>query len=237
MKLIPQSEIAKTSTPLGTTLNKNTFSDEDRLGLKQELYNSYSESYASRTLGGSWIYKSDYDYFSSLLSPNSKIIDLGCGPGRDAKELKNRGIQVLGVDFSKFALKFANNLGIETKLLDYESELHVLKYEFDGMWTNCSLTTTPLDKMISIFGVLHNMLKPGAPAFFGFIEGKKYEEGWFHSDEKYNLPRFRFRDNIEGLTNLLESNDFKIKRLRRIPKEINGKNNYANFICTDISRL
>ena len=42
----------------------------------------------------------EYLISSGLIDQNDKIIDLGCGIGRHTKELNNRGIKCLGIDFS-----------------------------------------------------------------------------------------------------------------------------------------
>jgi len=41
------------------------------------------------------------------IKPPKKVLDLGCGNGKNAKWLVERGFEVYGVDFSESAIKFA----------------------------------------------------------------------------------------------------------------------------------
>ena len=49
------------------------------------------------------------NYFSKKLTGN-KILDLGCGPGRDAQDFSKKGFQVTGLDLSDEMLKRARKL-------------------------------------------------------------------------------------------------------------------------------
>ena len=202
--------------------------ETDRLEIKRELYNCYSDEQEGRTFDGAWLYKPDYDFFASLIS--GRVLDLGCGPGRDALELKIKGLDVLGVDFAKFALRKTKAKGIETRQLNYETDLNIFPDSyFDGMWTNCSLTTTPRNKIQEVISELKRIVKPTGILFFGFIEGPSYQEGWINPDKKYSLPRYRFRDTREGLRDLINSTGLKVIHTRIIPKAISGKNTYVNI--------
>jgi SAM-dependent methyltransferase len=212
------------------TLELNVLSDVERIGIKRELYNSYADSYDARTLSGFSLYKREYDLFASRMI-GKKVLDLGCGPGRDAVELTRRGLSVFGVDLAQHALRKAQARGIETMCLNYEADLWKLYGKsFDGLWTNCSLTTTPRYKIKGMLGELSALLPCGAPAFFGFIEGNP-SEGWMVPDWKYELPRFRFRDTREGICSLLSSNGFEPVYVNILPKEVSGKNTYVNVHC------
>jgi SAM-dependent methyltransferase len=202
--------------------------ETDRLAIKQELYNGYSSEYEERTSEAVWVYQPDYDLFASLVS--GTVLDLGCGPGRDAAQLQQRGLHVLGVDFARFALRRAGNKGIETRELNYETDLHVFPSAcFDGIWTNCSLTTTPRHKILLIIADLKRILKPAGVLFFGFIEGPQYQEGWIKPDKKYALPRYRFRDTRFGLRAMVDSTGLRVVHTRVIPQTVAIKNTFVNI--------
>lgn len=57
------------------------------------------------------------DYIGSLLSPSSRILDLGCGPGLYLSRLAGRGHRCVGVDFSPAAVEYARERA-ETQGLD-----------------------------------------------------------------------------------------------------------------------
>ena len=45
--------------------------------------------------------------FLSLVPKKGRILDLGCGPGRDAKIFSDQGYQVIGADLSKKTIEKA----------------------------------------------------------------------------------------------------------------------------------
>lgn len=214
------------------TLQKNGCSNEERLGLKRELYNTYVDAYEQRTEVGLVLYQPYLDAFKRLVqSPN--VIDLGSGPGRDARYLQHQGLQVLCIDFAAEALKKCSRKGLETRCLNYETELDAAINEatIGGVWTNCSLTTTPRANIEEILNVLYRKLLPGAPAFFGFIESTWEEEGWINPGDKYSIPRFRFRSNRRAIAEMLQRHGFSMYSLQVLSRQASGKNTYLNYLC------
>ncbi len=221
-------------------LDGGFYNDQDRIGMKQELYNRYSGEYERRTEGGLILFQRELDLFSNL-TQGGKIIDLGSGPGRDAIYLQKKGTYVLCCDFSLQMLDRCSAKGLETRLMNYEAELGLFPdSSLDGLWTNCSLTTTPESKIEIVLKEIYRILKPNSPAFFGFIEGDFREEGGISPDRKYELPRFRFRANRKQIKDLIEKSGLKMINFGVVPKEISGKNTYLKYLCTklaDDSRL
>lgn len=78
--------------------------------------------------------------FIKLLPPKAKIIDIGCGSGRDAKLFTNMGATVLGIDFSSNLIDIAKRNAplAEFQLMDIET-MNLPAASFDGAWAACSL--------------------------------------------------------------------------------------------------
>lgn len=109
--------------------------------------------------------------FSSLLSTSDKVLDAGCGSGRDSALLKNKGFDVTGIDISKGLLNEAKKEHpginfIEGDLL----KLPFSENSFDGVWAHASLvhleTVQDAQKAINEFhrvlisdGVVHILSK------------------------------------------------------------------------------
>ena len=229
------SEISKRqaeSTSKDVSLLELNISDDERLGIKKELYDKYAKEYEKRTDEAHYLYQREMARFSRL-AKSSKIVDLGSGPGIYAQELKKYGLDPLCCDFSPEMLKLCILRGLEVRLMNYEQEMDIFEDEsLGGLWTNCSLTTTPKNKVQEILKEIHRKLIPGAPVFFGFIESENENEGWIDSDWKYRLLRFRFRSNRDNIGKMLRENGFKIDAFTEISREKCGKNDYVNFICT-----
>lgn len=78
------------------------------------------------------------DIFRSFLSEGSKILDFGCGAGRDTKYFLSRGYDVEAIDGSEELCKIASEFaGIEVRNMMFE-ELNCLG-EYDGIWACASL--------------------------------------------------------------------------------------------------
>lgn len=78
--------------------------------------------------------------FASLLKPGAKVLDVGCGPGRDADLLTKAGLKVTGIDLSAGLISvakddFPNIDFIEGDMLN----LPFGNYTFDGVWSNASV--------------------------------------------------------------------------------------------------
>ena len=79
-----------------------------------------------------------YDKFEIYLKSGDKILDLGCGSGRDSKYFLSKGYDVVSVDGSieicrlaeKYIGKYVRNIFFDE--LDYVNE-------FDAVWASASL--------------------------------------------------------------------------------------------------
>lgn len=101
--------------------------------------------------------------FLKYLRPKSKILDLGCGSGRDSLAFKKQGFSVTAVDGSPEICKQASMLlGDDVRCLLFED----LDYRnrFQGIWACASLLHVPKDEMqmilkkVSIALVMHGTL-------------------------------------------------------------------------------
>ena len=72
----------------------------------QESYNLSAEKYRKRFENYA-PYRSSIEKFISLLPPNSRILDAGCGPGINSKRFFEHNLKVTGIDFSTEMIKLA----------------------------------------------------------------------------------------------------------------------------------
>ncbi len=124
-----------------------------------------------RTEANEEFYEEAFDYVTRILDapPNATILDVGCGVGAHSTRLARRGFSVLGVDFSRAALKKARAFllahGVSEKVqLKQES---VLSLSFaDGSFDrilcwgvlmhipDCERAMSELDRVLSKGGVI-----------------------------------------------------------------------------------
>ena len=99
-------------------------------------YNQNAEEYFDKTVNVSM--QELYDQFEVYLKPGDKILDLGCGSGRDSKYFLSKGYDVISVDGSKAMYNLAGAyIGREVRNITFEK----INYdnEFDVVWAYASL--------------------------------------------------------------------------------------------------
>ncbi len=111
-----------------------------------------------------------YDTFTKHLAPGARVLDAGCGSGRDAKAFKEMGYQVEAFDASTAMVELAREhtgLPVQVKAFaDVER-----KEEFDGIWCCASLLHVPSLELPGVMRRLADALKPGGVWYVSFKYG------------------------------------------------------------------
>jgi len=106
-------------------------------------------------------------YFIENLK-GKKILDVGCGHGRDARYLSERGFEVVGIDLSRNLLKIARRMAPKAKFL--LMDMRDLKFgdeEFDGIWSCASFLHIPKREALETLREFRRVLKPGGLLYLG----------------------------------------------------------------------
>ncbi|NYE62323.1 SAM-dependent methyltransferase [Duganella sp. 1224] len=106
-----------------------------------------------------------------------RLLDLGCGPGRDLKAFKAMGHEAIGVDGSARFVEMARAYsGCEVWLQDFV-QLDLPAARFDGIYANASLFHVPSAALPKVLRDLHAALKTGGVLFSSNPRGDN-SEGW-----------------------------------------------------------
>jgi SAM-dependent methyltransferase len=109
--------------------------------------------------------------------PPFRILDLGCGPGRDLKAFSERGHIAVGLEGSaRFAAMAREYSGCEVWQQDF-LDLDLQVGYFDGVFANAALFHVPSQELSRVLRELHSTLKPGGVLFSSNPHGHN-EEGW-----------------------------------------------------------
>ena len=133
-----------------------------------QFYNNNAERYAAQT---KYIDVSDlYTDFEECLCPGDRILDLGCGSGRDSKYFLERGYDVVPVDGSAEMCRVASEyLGIPVQQKLF-SEIEY-REEFDGIWACASLLHVPKVQIRDVMEKVSRALKEQGVLYASFKYG------------------------------------------------------------------
>lgn len=116
-----------------------------------------------------------YVAFSAFLQPSARVLDIGCGAGRDLKELSQRGFCVLGVDYSTRLAKIARAYSKQDVIVADIRSLNLLEGEFDGIWAVASLFHIPRSEISQVLRQLYRFLRSGGVLLTSMQEGEGHE--------------------------------------------------------------
>jgi len=132
--------------------------------------------------------------------PPFRILDLGCGPGRDLAAFRALGHEAIGLEGSPALAAMAReHSGCEV----WEQDFLALKLpsgHFDGIFANASLFHVPRQQLPRVLSELRTALKPDGVLFASNPRGNN-EEGW-------NRGRYGAYHDLESWRAFLEAAAF-----------------------------
>ena len=112
------------------------------------------------------------DKFESYVTDGGRVLDAGCGSGRDSKAFIQHGFSVVAFDASREMCKAASEL-IGQEVWQMKFQEIAFDEEFDGIWACASLLHVPYEELPDVMKKLHMALKPGGVIYVSF----KYGDG------------------------------------------------------------
>lgn len=122
-----------------------------------------------------------YRSFEELLAPGCRILDLGCGSGRDSKYYVGKGFDVVALDPSP-AMCAQTRALVHIPVYEMRAEEMQFSNEFDGVWACASLLHVPRDKQENVLHRIATALKDEGILYASWkygtqdrmVDGKKY---------------------------------------------------------------
>jgi 2-polyprenyl-3-methyl-5-hydroxy-6-metoxy-1,4-benzoquinol methylase len=131
--------------------------------------------------------------FLRHVQPGGRILDAGCGSGRDALAFANAGFEVTAIDASaEMAMLASRHTGLDVRQMTF-AEIP-WKGAFDGIWASASLLHVTLAELPSTISRLAAALRTGGALFASFKEGLT---------ERQHRGRHFTDLTLEGLATLL----------------------------------
>ena len=123
-----------------------------------------------------------YMRFLEYLPPKGRILDIGCGSGRDLKFFREKGYDVIGIEPSIELYEFAKEYsGCEVKNIDIQSINP--QDRFDGIWASASLLHLTRQEIRDTFFKISHAIKSDAIIYcsfkYGDFEGEREDGRYF----------------------------------------------------------
>lgn len=138
------------------------------MDVTSKFYHENAEAYFEETahLDMAHLYRE----FVCLLPQQARILDAGCGSGRDSKWFLDQGFDVVSIDASPALVTLARER--------FRVAAHVMRFdrmgfqeEFDGIWASASLLHVPAIEFPAIASKFVRALKPGGTWYLSLKEG------------------------------------------------------------------
>ncbi len=128
------------------------------------------------------LYNDTYDFIcSSLNKPNSKILEIGCGPGNITKYLlsKRPDLDVFGIDIAPKMIELAkkNNPTASFAVMD-SRQISNLKTKYDGIVCGFCLPYFSQTDSIKLISDCYNLLNTAGLIYLSFVEGDPNKSGF-----------------------------------------------------------
>lgn len=140
-----------------------------------------------------------YQRFIRYLPDGGRILDIGCGSGRDSLAFKKLGYQVEAIDYSEELVTKARELtGISVRQKNFY-ELSELN-QYDGIWACASLLHCERKRLPEVLEKILKALKVNGICYMSFKygAGDRYKDGrqFIDMDESQAQSLLKKFDNI-----------------------------------------
>jgi SAM-dependent methyltransferase len=123
--------------------------------------------------------------FLSRLAPGARVLELGCGDGRDSEAMIHAGFDVTPTDGSVgLAREAEKRLRRAVRIMRFEEfDEHAV---YDAVWANACLLHVPAERLGDVLSNVHAALRPGGR----FYASYKMGDGGDRDDlgRYYNFP-------------------------------------------------
>lgn len=166
-----------------------------------DYYNRNAESYFDRTADVD--FSGTYERFLKYIPIGGRIMDLGCGSGRDVKWFCEHGYDACGLDASEELVAQAReHYRVHVEIGAIESWHAEVPY--DGIWCCAALMHLEVSECRQFFHNLEHNLKPGGAIYISVKTG--VQTGL---DEESRYFRDFQEDDIHELVNLCKGLEIK----------------------------
>jgi SAM-dependent methyltransferase len=140
----------------------------DRILETVSYYDGHAEAYAAATMAMDT--SSQVGRFATMLPQGGRVLDAGCGAGRDLKQLAALGLNPIGIDISAKLVSVARRSGLPVEVADFRTQEWEAE-TFDGIWAMASLLHLERWELSNVLSSFTRMLRPSGVLFASVKRG------------------------------------------------------------------
>ena len=135
-----------------------------------QYYEEHAEEFTTNTINADMA--SIRSRFLVYLPKGCRILDFGCGTGRDSKAFQELGYDVTAIDGSEALCGIAQSLtGLPVRCLDFRDYTLEEGEVYGGIWACASLLHLKKDELLPVMKELSQALIPGGVFYVSFKYG------------------------------------------------------------------
>ena len=173
-------------------------------------YQADAEAYAAGTAALPESVARDLDEFAARAVTGGRVLEIGSGPGRDARELEARGLTVRRTDITPAFVDLMRADGFDADVLD--PLVDDLGGPYDGVWVDAVLMHVTREDVPTLFARLAAATRPGGVLYLSTQEGEGEE--WLARGHVAGARHFTFWQE-EALRDALAGAGWQVDLLRR----------------------
>ncbi len=191
-----------------------------------ETYNKIASSYSTGHFAHFWI--DEFDFYKSIII-GKKVVDLGCGTGRDASVFLENGFDYTGIDASEGMLKVASERVSKGKFQKMDFSKTIFQDgEFDGFWAAACFLHIPKSDIAGVLQEAKRITKDGGVGFISVKEKNGTDEGMVEENKYGGISRYFSFYTQDEFKNLLEQNGFSVVKMSTHSEDDGQK---PNWLC------
>lgn len=183
---------------------------EDFVGSTRATYDRVAADYQRKNAVAADQLSAFRSAFSETVS--GTVVDLGCGPGRDVRWLREQGLDAFGMDLSDGMLALAREASVPVVQGDLRNP-PLKAGALDGIWSSAALLHVPRVDVAGALAAWHWLLRAGGRLSLSTSLGG--DEGWelvpyAQEGPTTDLHRWFVHHTAEGLCDLLAAAGFTV---------------------------
>ncbi|HEX6183606.1 MAG TPA: class I SAM-dependent methyltransferase [Pyrinomonadaceae bacterium] len=152
------------------------------------------------------------DGFADSLRGAGRVCEIGCGPGQIARYLRDRGVEMCGIDLSREMVKFARRLNPDITFEHGDMlKLDAPDASLAGIICFYSIIHLRREDAPRALAQMHRALRPGGRLLVSFHggEGELHRSEWYGKPVSIDVTLFK----QEEMAGYMEAAGFEVERI------------------------